>query len=68
MGTKLDKKQIWIISVKCVENGLPEWRKNHQLDTEEFAHRFDRTQLFSQSLVEQHKTVHGKLKREEVHH
>lgn len=40
---------------------LPERDKHHHFDTQEFAHWFDWTQFLSQSSVEQHQAVHGKL-------
>lgn len=40
---------------------LPEGDKHHQFDTQELSHRPDGSQLFFQSLVEQHQAVHGKL-------
>lgn len=44
---------------------LPERDEHHHFDTQEFAHWFDGTQLLSQSPVEQHQAVHGKL--DQVH-
>lgn len=40
---------------------LPERDKHHHFDTQEFAHWFNWTQFLSQSPVEQHQAVHGKL-------
>lgn len=43
---------------------LPEGHKHHQFDTEELAHGPDGSQLFFESSVQQHQTIHGKLGRE----
>lgn len=42
---------------------LPERDEDHHFDAKEFAHWFDWTQFLSQSPVEQHQAVHGKLGR-----
>lgn len=42
---------------------LPEGDKHHQFDAEELAHRPDGSQLFFESSVQQHQTIHGKLER-----
>lgn len=47
--------------IKQENKELPERDEHHHFDTQEFAHRFDWTQFLSQSSVEQHQAVHGKL-------
>lgn len=42
---------------------LPKGDKHHQFDAQEFSHRPDGSQLFLESLVQQHQTIHGKLER-----
>lgn len=49
------------LRIKQDNKDLPERDKHHHFDTQEFAHWFDWTQFLSQSSVEQHQAVHGKL-------
>lgn len=42
---------------------LPKWDEHNQFDAEELPHRPDGSQLLSESSVQQHQTVHGKLNK-----
>lgn len=48
---------------QLIHTFLPEGDKHHQFDAQELSHRPDGSQLFFQSLIQQHQTVHGKLGR-----
>lgn len=53
---------VWVaLRIKQEHKELPERDEHHHFDTQEFAHWFDWTQFLSQSSVEQHQAVHGKL-------
>lgn len=51
------------LTLRLISPFSPEGDKHHQFDAEELAHRPDGSQLFFESSVQQHQTVHGKLAR-----